>query len=308
MTVSVYKEENHVNPYRVVLRGTLAEILAATPGNGVVGEPSDAAACLKYSAVNGWQGSYVDPSTQETKFLSPITAPSINGATVDEDGNIQFPGTVVADSFQATDGAQDFFPSYAAGVPAVASLQILANQSQRVALPSGCTAYRLTFRGYGPFAYRLGSSDVVAVATDAPGLIDPTIVVPAVPGATHIAVYGVDGGVGSLVVEGGSALPKTGFIPAYSGGVPKVVTIPFNAGETGAAVALPTDCTALRITTRNYGPAAYRLGGASVAAVATDAPADVLSPAVIPILPGATHISVYGLGTGIMVLEGGNKA
>lgn len=219
-----------------------------------------------------------------------------------------FDGPVVAESFQATDGAQDFFPAYASGVPAVASLQILGNQSQRVALPSGCTAFRLTFRGYGPFAYRLGSSDVVAVATDAPGLIDPTIVVPALPGATHIAVYGVDGGVGSLVVEGGSALPKTGFIPAYSGGVPKVVAIPFNAGETGAAVALPTDCTALRITTRNYGPAAYRLGGASVAAVATDAPADVLSPVVIPILPGATHISVYGLGTGIMVLEGGNKA
>jgi len=274
-----------------------ANVSASDPVQTI--EFSTASQTLNYST----SAAFASPGLSIVVNASQIPAPlSYDPAT----RTTAFDGPVVAESFQATDGAQDFFPAYASGVPAVSSLQILGNQSQRVALPTG-TAYRLTFRGYGPFAYRLGSDSVEALATDAPGLIDPTIVVPAVPGATHIAVYGVNGGVGSLVVEGGSSLPKTGFVPVYDAGVPAVAILTCPAGI-ASRVALPEGCTAFRLTFRDYGPFAYRQGGSSVDAVATDAPGDVLSPIVVPLVPGATHLSVYGLGAGSVVVEGGVKA
>lgn len=198
----------------------------------------------------------------------------------------------------------EFSPKYVAGVPQTAALMVIKDQSQRVALPADCSAFRLTFRGFGPFAYRLGDSLVAAVLTDAPGLIDPTVVVPAIPGATHIAVWGI--GSGSLVVEGGTALPQTGFVPIYVAGAPAVAILPCPGGIP-SRVALPAGCTAFRLTFRDYGPFAYRQGNSSVEAAPTDAPGDVLSPVVIPLLPGATHLSVYGIGAGSVVVEGGVK-
>lgn len=281
-------------------KGTLAEIRAVPGPEGSLGHPTDSRLELRY---RGGQWEALENGNPDLD----TGVESINGQVYDPvTKETAMPGNVAADSFQDIDGAQDFFPAYAAGVPAVASLQILGNQSQRAALPAG-TAYRLTFRGYGPFAYRLGDGSVVAVATDAPGLIDPTIVVPAVPGATHIAVFGVDGGVGSLVVEGGSSMPKTGFVPVYSAGVPAVALLACPAGI-ASRVALPEGCTAFRLTFRDYGPFAYRQGSSSVDALATDAPGDVLSPVVVPLVPGATHLSVYGLGAGSVVVEGGVKA
>lgn len=202
-------------------------------------------------------------------------------------------------------GEYDFVPLYVAGVPQTASLQILKDQPQRVAIPSGATAIRLTFRGFGPFAYRLGNSDVTAAATDAPGQIDPTVVVPAA-GMTYVSVYGL--GAGSLIVEAGSTLPKTGFVPLYSGGAPKVATLNIASGTGAQRVALPTECTAYRLTFRDYGPFAYRLGDSNAVAVGTDSPGDVLSPVIIPAIPGETHIAVYGTGSGSLIVEGGLKA
>lgn len=228
-------------------------------------------------------------------------------ATVDSSGNVQFSGKIVAGSFQSVNGANDFIATYSAGIPAVSTLQILGSQSQRVALPTGSSAYRLTFRGFGPFAYRLGDSSVVAVSTDSPGLIDPTIIIPSIPSATHIAVYGVNGGAGQLIIEGGSTLPATGFVPVYSSGAPEVVTLTCPAGI-ASRVALPANSSAYRLTFRDYGPFAYRLTTSTGDALSTDAPGDVLSPVVIPAIPGTTHLSVYGIGSGSVVIEGGVKA
>lgn len=320
MTVVAYHEENHLNPYRTSLRGPLAEILALSPGKRVAAEPNDAPGCTAEFVVgSGWCGHLGSLSTvvgiptgnlvsgRVTTMILGITylfnsGSWVAGASIDGSGNVEFPGSVSAKSFLVS-GEYDFIPVYSAGVPQTAALQIVAGQSQSVAIPAGATAIRLTFRGFGPFAYRLGASNVAAVLTDAPGPVDQTVVVPVT--GTHIAVWGI--GAGSLVVEAGTYLPKTGFVPVYSSGAPKVASLAVAAGIS-QRVALPTDCTAFRLTFRDYGPFAYRLGDSNVTAVTTDSPGDVLSPVVIPLVPGATYIAVYGIGAGSLVVEGGLKA
>ena len=108
----------------------------------------------------------------------------------------------VAGAIHAPVGISSFLPGQTAGVPDTASLTVSAGVSQRVALPTG-TAFRFDWSGYGPFAFRFGSSSVVAVATDFPGSVGLPQYFHAPGGATHIAVYG-DGG-GTLKVTGGTA-------------------------------------------------------------------------------------------------------
>lgn len=91
-----------------------------------------------------------------------------------------------------------FIPTYINGSPSVSSLQISAGMTQRIALPSGNTI-RLTWDGFGPFAYKQGNSLVVANANDSPGRVDNQFIVPVI--GTHIAVYGI--GSGQVTVEGG---------------------------------------------------------------------------------------------------------
>ena len=91
-----------------------------------------------------------------------------------------------------------FIPAYVNSSPSVSSLQISAGMSQRIALPSGSTI-RLTWDGFGPFAYKQGTSSVVANANDSPGRVDNQFIVPVI--GTHIAVYGI--GSGAVTIEGG---------------------------------------------------------------------------------------------------------
>lgn len=107
----------------------------------------------------------------------------------------------VAGAIIAQNSISSFLPGQTAGVPDTASLTVAAGVSQRVALPTG-TVFRLDWSGYGPFAFRFGSSSVVAVATDFPGAVGLPQYFERPAGTTHIAVYGVGGG--TLVVSGGS--------------------------------------------------------------------------------------------------------
>lgn len=94
-----------------------------------------------------------------------------------------------------------FIPSYSGEVPQTATLAILPAVAQRVALPTG-NAFRLTWEGFGPFAYRQGDSNVAAVSTDARATVGYDQIIMKVGTSTHISVYGI--GAGTLYIEGGS--------------------------------------------------------------------------------------------------------
>lgn len=113
-----------------------------------------------------------------------------------EDGSFSFAGPVVAPN-----SISSFLPGQTEGVPDTAALVVNAGTSQVLALPTG-TAFRLDWAGFGPFAFRFGSSSAVAVATDFPGVVGLPQYFEKPAGATHIAVYGIGGG--TLVVSGGS--------------------------------------------------------------------------------------------------------
>ena len=117
-------------------------------------------------------------------------------ATVENSGDVAVAGAIIAQN-----SISSFLPGQTAGVPDTASLTVAAGVSQRVALPTG-TVFRLDWSGYGPFAFRFGSSSVVAVATDFPGTVGLPQYFEKPAGTTHIAVYGIGGG--TLVVSGGS--------------------------------------------------------------------------------------------------------
>ena len=92
----------------------------------------------------------------------------------------------------------EFVPTLTGEVLQQATLTVLAGVSQRVLLPAG-TYIRLTWFGYGPFAYRQGGSSVVATSADSPADVGPGGITQKT--ADYIAVYGI--GAGTLVVEGG---------------------------------------------------------------------------------------------------------
>lgn len=145
------------------------------------------AVALNYSTDRAFvsPGASISASTEAS---APSSTPS---------GDVAVAGAIIAQN-----SISSFLPGQTAGVPDTASLTVAAGVSQRVALPTG-TAFRLDWSGFGPFAFRFGSSSVVAVATDFPGAVGLPQYFHAPGGATHIAVYG-DGG-GTLVVTGGTA-------------------------------------------------------------------------------------------------------
>lgn len=72
MTLRVRKEGNSLYPERAIIVGPLSEILASTPADGAVAEPTDAVATLRYSSTKGWQGTFVDPSSGDNRFLGEV--------------------------------------------------------------------------------------------------------------------------------------------------------------------------------------------------------------------------------------------
>lgn len=129
-----------------------------------------------------------------TSYAGPVNAPNL--PVLNPDGSFSMPGPVVAPN-----SISSFLPGQTAGVPDTATLVVDAGVSQNVALPTG-TAFRLDWSGFGPFAFRFGSSSAVAVATDFPGVVGLPQYFENPAGATHIAVYGIGGG--TLVVSGGA--------------------------------------------------------------------------------------------------------
>lgn len=96
--------------------------------------------------------------------------------------------------------AQTFLPTLTGDTLATATLAVSSGVSQRISLPLG-THVRMTFLGYGPFAYKLGGGSVTAVSTDSPANTGAVIIAPKL-GNAYVAVYGI--GAGTLVVEGGA--------------------------------------------------------------------------------------------------------
>lgn len=103
-------------------------------------------------------------------------------------------------SFRRTSDRIGFRTVYINGIPQTTSLSISAGVSQRVMLPAG-SAFRLVWEGFGPFAYRQGNSDVIAVSSDSRATVGYDQIIQRVGPFTHIAVYGI--GSGTLYVEGG---------------------------------------------------------------------------------------------------------
>lgn len=108
------------------------------------------------------------------------------------------------------------------------------------------------------------------------------------------------------LVRYASATIMPGFIPVYSAGVPSTSTLTIVAGMP-QRVALP-EGSSFRAVWEGFGPFAYRQGDSTVTAVSTDARATVGYDQVIQRVGSSTHISVYGLGSGTLYLEGGNGA
>lgn len=111
-------------------------------------------------------------------------------------------GSVGTGTGTRPEASSGFTPAYSGGAPMTAEMAIESSRgNQRVAIPAGATTIRVTWFGYGPFRYRLGSVSAVALSTDAPAIPGYQIILP-VGTNTHLAVYGF--GAGSVVIEGGS--------------------------------------------------------------------------------------------------------
>lgn len=93
------------------------------------------------------------------------------------------------------------------------------------------------------------------------------------------------------------------FLPGQTAGVPDTAALTVNAGIS-QRVALPTG-DAFKIDFSGFGPFAMRFGDSSVAAVATDFPGIVGQPLFYRKPVGATHLAVYGIGAGSLVVSGG---
>ena len=154
--------------------GTLAELMAMAPSTEFAEGFASDFGRIDYVKGQGWMAGGKLLSDRSTSFAGPVVAPN---------------------------SISSFLPGQTAGVPDTATLVVDAGVSQNVALPTG-TAFRLDWSGFGPFAFRFGSSSAVAVATDFPGVVGLPQYFEKPAGATHIAVYGIGGG--TLVVSGGA--------------------------------------------------------------------------------------------------------
>ena len=192
----------------------------------------------------------------------------------------------------------NFIPATVSGVPLTSAISISASVSQRISIPNGYSAVRLTFRDFGPFTYKIGNSSVVATSSDLPASTSMQVVGQIT--GTHIAFYGI--GSGSVVVEFGYNVSRTNFIPLYSSGSPKVSTLDVSA-SISQRVLIPSDCSHIRLTFRGFGPFSYRQGDGSVVAQYNDAPGDTFNQVVVPVV--GLYLAVYGIGSGTVIVEGG---
>lgn len=92
------------------------------------------------------------------------------------------------------------------------------------------------------------------------------------------------------------------FLPTLTGDTLSTSTLAISSGIS-QRISLPLG-THVRMTFLGYGPFSYKLGGESVTAVSTDSPANTGAVIIAPKL-GSTHVAVYGIGAGTMVVEGG---
>lgn len=93
------------------------------------------------------------------------------------------------------------------------------------------------------------------------------------------------------------------FLPGQTAGAPDTAALTINAGIS-QRVALPAG-DAFKIDFSGFGPFALRFGDSSVAAVATDFPGIVGQPLFYRKPVGSTHLAVYGIGAGSLVVSGG---
>lgn len=110
---------------------------------------------------------------------------------------------------------------------------------------------------------------------------------------------------GSISMSGPVVAPNSisSFLPGQTAGVPDTAALTVNAGIS-QRVALPAG-DAFKIDFSGFGPFALRFGNSSVAAVATDFPGIVGQPLFYRKPVGATHLAVYGIGAGSLVVSGG---
>ena len=96
------------------------------------------------------------------------------------------------------------------------------------------------------------------------------------------------------------------FLPGQTEGVPDTASLTVVAGVGTNRVALPTG-TVFRLDWKGFGPFAFRFGSVSAVAVDTDFPGTVGLPQYFEKPSGATHIAVYGIGGGTLVVSGGSQ-
>lgn len=96
------------------------------------------------------------------------------------------------------------------------------------------------------------------------------------------------------------------FVPGQTAGVPDTATLQVTASVGTNRVALPTG-TVFRLDWSGFGPFAFRFGTVASVAVASDFPAAVGLPQYFKKPAGATHIIVYGIGGGTLVVSGGSE-
>lgn len=114
---------------------------------------------------------------------------------------------------------------------------------------------------------------------------------------------GIAGSVGSPGGGGGGYV--SGFVPAYVAGAPATVSLAVASGTGAQRVAIPAGATTIRISLFGYGPFYVRRGASNVVATTSDTPAIAGDKLLLPV-EAATHLAIYGDGSGKMIVEGGS--
>ena len=96
------------------------------------------------------------------------------------------------------------------------------------------------------------------------------------------------------------------FVPGQTAGVPDTATLTVVSGVGTNRVALPTG-SVFRLDWRGFGPFAFRFGTIASVAIDTDFPGAVGLPQYFEKPVGATHIAVYGIGGGTLIVSGGSR-
>ncbi|MEK7392247.1 MAG: hypothetical protein AAB214_06750 [Fibrobacterota bacterium] len=113
---------------------------------------------------------------------------------------------------------------------------------------------------------------------------------------------------GSIRTESPISSPNSisSFVPSQTAGVPDTASLTIVAGVGTNSVALPTG-TVFRLDWSGFGPFAFRFGTITSTAAAADFPANVGLPQYFKKPAGTTHIIVYGIGGGTLIVSGGDQ-